>query len=116
MDILNAYHGEHDKDCKLKHAYYIKHNRTCFGLEHVGDDINTKMGVLTVGIRAAYEHRPDEEAGDDLVVPLERMVEEVAHDNVEVCNHNAGRKGSAGDDSVKVSDNLFGSDFFLHTQ
>ena len=44
------------------------------------------------------------------------MIEEVAHDNVEVCNHNASRKGSAGDDSVKISQNFFESDFFLHTQ
>lgn len=114
--VLNTDNRQHDENCKLKHADDILNYRSSLGLERVGDDINTKMGMFTVSIRAAYEHRPDEETGDDLVVPLERMVEEVAHDNVEVCNHNAGRKGSAGDDSVKISQNFFESDFFLHTQ
>ena len=113
---MNTDNRQHDENCKLEHADDILNYRSSLGLERVGDNINTKMGVLTVCIRAAYKHRPDKEAGDDLIVPLERVVEEVAHDNIEVCDNNAGRKSSAGDDSVKVSDNLFGSDFFLHTQ
>lgn len=114
--VLNTDNRQHDENCKLQHTDNVLNYCPCLRLEGVGDDINTKMGVLTVGIRAAYEHRPDEETGDDLVVPLERVVEEVAHDNVKVCNHNASRKGSAGDDSVKISQNFFESDFFLHTQ
>lgn len=114
--VLNTDNCQHDENCKLQHTDNVLNYRSSLGLERVGDDINTKMGVLTVGIRAAYEHRPDEEAGDDLVVPLEGVVEEVAHDNVKVRDHNAGRKGCAGDDSVKISQNFFESDFFLHTQ
>ena len=116
IHILGTDHGEHDQDQQFKDTDDILNDSLCLAVHQIDDDVNTQMGMLAVCICAAYEYSPYEQAGNHLVVPLKRMVEEVPHKDIEVGDDNTQRKRCAGDDSVIVGNNFFLGFLYLHKQ
>ena len=83
-------------------------------MQQVDDDVNAEVGMLAVSVGAADENRPDKQARDDLLTPLERGVEHVAHDDVQVNDDDTSHEGRAGNDSVEVFQYVLKGYFFLH--
>ena len=112
--ILRADNGKHDENGKLKDADDEHERFLCLAMQQVDDDVNAEVGMLAVSVGAADENRPDKQARDDLLTPLERGVEHVAHDDVQVNDDDTSHEGRAGNDSVEVFQYVLKGYFFLH--
>ena len=114
VNVLGADAGEHDQHEQLHNGHDGLDNLPDSLRQDVDQNIDAQVRMLAVGICAADEDSPDEEAGNHFFRPVNRVVKEVAHDDVGVNKHDADGQRHTGDDGVEVRENGLECNLILH--